>query len=387
LNGNAVYNLSDPLLLNVLNELESEADTIFNAIPFDLRISQILLEAESGVASPFIFDTEHHQVELPSKTDVFTSWWSEHVESRHDYEPVKVSNILSNQASMLYTPDDLEMYSVVHGNKENEFLPWDSTKHGEVTLVIKTSSESFDSHALLDIMNADSHPFSDIVVMLTGKAHSPATQAHQDDIKSANVGTPVITQLRLPDKTRLDICEADVSTQWFMIVGDKYSIAEDMELLVTPDGSNRPLQGGVDSNSEHCLDYKVCRDTMARAHLVYPELDLYFLSSDVLYNTEMRDSFCNYLTSPKYEKDSQLTPFRHGVDASDTVISTQYFAFLYKRNTVHSTYVIKDQAKLGIGRKFNKRTAVTAFENNVEDAYSNDDSVAIPMVSRKYSLL
>lgn len=236
-------------------------------------------------------------------------------------------------------------------------------------------------------MNADSHPFSNIVVMLTGKAHSPATQACQNDIKSANVGTPVVTQLRSHDTNRLDICEAQVSTQWFMIVGDKYSIAEDMELLVTPDGSNRPLQGGVDSNSEHCLDYKVCLDTMVHAHQVYPELDFYFLSGDVLFNTEMRNKFCNYLTSPEYEKDSPLTPFRHGLAASDTVISTQYFAFLYKRNTVHSTYVIKDQAKLGIRRKFNKRTAVTAFENNVEDAYSNDDSVAIPMVSRKISWL
>ncbi len=56
LNGNAVYNLTNPLLLHIVSELESESQTDFNAIPFDLRISQMILEGSTGRQCAFIFD-------------------------------------------------------------------------------------------------------------------------------------------------------------------------------------------------------------------------------------------------------------------------------------------------------------------------------------------
>lgn len=56
INGNAIYNVTNPLLLHIVSELESESHTDFNAIPFDLRISQIILEGSTGRQCAFIFD-------------------------------------------------------------------------------------------------------------------------------------------------------------------------------------------------------------------------------------------------------------------------------------------------------------------------------------------
>jgi hypothetical protein len=40
-NGNAIYNISHPLMNLMLGQLEIEADQMYNFIPFDLRMSQV----------------------------------------------------------------------------------------------------------------------------------------------------------------------------------------------------------------------------------------------------------------------------------------------------------------------------------------------------------
>lgn len=56
INGNAVYNTTNPLMRSIVSELEAESGTVFNAIPYDLRIAQMILEGSTGNSSPFIFD-------------------------------------------------------------------------------------------------------------------------------------------------------------------------------------------------------------------------------------------------------------------------------------------------------------------------------------------
>ena len=48
INGNALYNLTHPLLEELVSKLESEATTMANTVPFDYRISQLLYESETG---------------------------------------------------------------------------------------------------------------------------------------------------------------------------------------------------------------------------------------------------------------------------------------------------------------------------------------------------
>lgn len=125
INGNAIYNLTNPLLLNIISELEEESKTIFNAIPFDMRVSQIILEASTGISQAFIFNTKSRKVDLPNKVTKFTSWWKKYASG---YDPVKESKVISNQASMAYCPSDVESASIVHGKKI--FLPWNSDQYG-----------------------------------------------------------------------------------------------------------------------------------------------------------------------------------------------------------------------------------------------------------------
>ena len=131
INGNGVYNVTDPLLLNMISEIEAEAGTIFNAVPFDLRISQMMLEAATGAPCPFLFNTKKYHIDLPSKVDKFTSWWAELASG---YEPVKESNVVSNMASMVYKPSEVERYSLVHGKML--YFPWDSEKYGVSPMIL-----------------------------------------------------------------------------------------------------------------------------------------------------------------------------------------------------------------------------------------------------------
>ena len=49
INGNAVYNISHPLMQLMLGQLEIEADQMYNFIPFDLRMGQMWTEGALGV--------------------------------------------------------------------------------------------------------------------------------------------------------------------------------------------------------------------------------------------------------------------------------------------------------------------------------------------------
>ena len=117
--------MTNPLLLKMVTEFEHEADTIFNAIPFDLRLSQMMLEAASGKPCHFLFNSKRYHFDLPSKVQKFTGWWEEHASG---YYPVVESRVISNMASMVYKPSEVEEYSLVHGKKV--FYPWNFKDHG-----------------------------------------------------------------------------------------------------------------------------------------------------------------------------------------------------------------------------------------------------------------
>ena len=63
----------------ILDELDAEAGTYFNAIPFDYRISQMITEGSTGTDSPFPFpsmsDENGGPIVLPDKMQMFQGWW------------------------------------------------------------------------------------------------------------------------------------------------------------------------------------------------------------------------------------------------------------------------------------------------------------------------
>ena len=126
INGNGVYNVTDPMLLEMMSELEAEAKTIFNAVPFDLRLSQMMFEGASGKPCPFMFNSKKHNVILPDKSAKFVQLWEDHGGS--SYGPVKESHVITNRGSHVYMPQDLDEYILVHGKKI--YLPWSRQVNG-----------------------------------------------------------------------------------------------------------------------------------------------------------------------------------------------------------------------------------------------------------------
>lgn len=106
LNGNGVYNVSHPLMDHIVSELEAEATTAYNAICYDYRISQMLLEASSGIHPKFpyenVVDNDGKAVVLAPKPK-FAKWWNDY----SDQEPVKESNVITNIATTAFLLDEV----------------------------------------------------------------------------------------------------------------------------------------------------------------------------------------------------------------------------------------------------------------------------------------
>lgn len=130
INGNAAYNLTHPLMTAVLDELDVESDTYFNAIPYDYRISQMITEGSSGTPSPFPFPKMRDErtgdaVILPDKMEKFQGWWKKWG-SDSDY-PYKESRVIANYAATNLLPDHLGDESIMHG--KDPFEPWNPKTH------------------------------------------------------------------------------------------------------------------------------------------------------------------------------------------------------------------------------------------------------------------
>ena len=124
INGNALYNMTHPLLLKIVDELAHEARTPYNAIPYDYRISQIIYEASEGIQPeipPKIL--ENHKDDLKNNTKRFQKWW----EKYGNDNSMKVSSTISNFAATNILPRHLNDASIIHGARH--FLPHDPSKH------------------------------------------------------------------------------------------------------------------------------------------------------------------------------------------------------------------------------------------------------------------
>ena len=117
LNGNSVYNLSSPLLNVVVNELEEEKNSLYNAVSYDYRISQILTEATKSIPSKFPFPTLLRGVEetiaLPSKMNYYQSMWNK---LGHDGFLAE-SNVLGNYGAVKDRFEDIGTTPIVHGDQ------------------------------------------------------------------------------------------------------------------------------------------------------------------------------------------------------------------------------------------------------------------------------
>ncbi len=104
INGNAIYNLTNPLFQKYHAELIKEAGTKFAAVPYDYRISQMIHEGRFGTQPEFPFPWIKHphfggSIELHKKPKL-TQFWKKHgggdLDEQDEAYPIKESSVMAN---------------------------------------------------------------------------------------------------------------------------------------------------------------------------------------------------------------------------------------------------------------------------------------------------
>jgi hypothetical protein len=145
INGNAVYNLSHPLLEQILIQLRKESDLPLHAIPYDYRISQILVEGMMGVlpevpsAIEQAWSKETGQ-QMKSNTKNFQYLWEKYAKS--EQRTIKESSVITNYAGSTLLPHQLQKQeaSLVHGASyysslnKSKYVSYYATKLMDLTI-------------------------------------------------------------------------------------------------------------------------------------------------------------------------------------------------------------------------------------------------------------
>ncbi|KAL7535270.1 hypothetical protein ACHAXR_010651 [Thalassiosira sp. AJA248-18] len=361
-NGNAIYNTSHPLLERLVGQLEVEAPSPYNSIPYDYRMSQMWVEGTLGIvpdlAPKIMLNEEGEKIALSKNVEMFKKW----AEIWEKEDPFKYTPVIHNYAATNLIPRHLGPEYIIHGAKL--YSPWNPTKT-EVTLVV---SEWFFDRSLHLIKNLDEkdHPFSEVVVMVP-----PVAGAHEDYKDMTDV--PVRTQHRgAPDF--MDLCEADIQTDWFMITNSYHSVSRHVDTMFTP-GSFKPVVPFTPATYAFCFKYPYCKETVNLAQRINPGHDKVILDMDMLYNTEARNAFCKEWKEENgdegeelYKHQQRRLMFRKKIIGPPGPTGTAYFAWLVK-NGKDGMYKMTDRSLYGARPPFVK---VFAKEEKL-DGMSEDE--------------
>jgi hypothetical protein len=125
INGNAFYNLTHPLLEAIVQQLESEAGTAANSIPYDYRIAQMVEEVETGEV-PMLFTLIGDDEAIPQ--DFFDLISAFDLEELIRDTPLMGDYARTNMLPSLIGDDEV----VIHGARM--FAPWNRSNLGVSTI-------------------------------------------------------------------------------------------------------------------------------------------------------------------------------------------------------------------------------------------------------------
>ena len=363
-NGNAIYNTSHPLLERLVGQLEVEAPCPYNSIPYDYRMSQMWVEGTLGIvpelAPKIMLDEEGENITLSDNLAMFKKWadiWEKE-------DPFKFTPVIHNYAATNLIPRHLGPEYIIHGAKL--YSPWNPVRT-DVTLVV---SEWFFDRSLHLIKNLDEkdHPFSEVVVMTP-----PVVGAHDDydEMTNANVRTQ---HRNAPDY--MDLCEADIKTDWFMITNSYHHVSRHVDLMFTP-GTFKPVIPFTPATYAFCFKYPYCKETVNLAQRMNPGHKQVVLDMDMLYNTKERDAFCKEWKEANgdegedlYKNQQRRLMFRKKIIGPPGPTGTAYLAWLTKEGK-DGMYKMTDRSLYGARPPFVK---IFAKEEKL-DGMSEDELV------------
>jgi len=346
-----------------VGQLEVEAPCPYNSIPYDYRMSQMWVEGTLGIvpelAPKIMLNEEGENITLSDNINMFKKWadiWEKET-------PFKYTPVIHNYAATNLIPRHLGPEYIIHGAKL--YSPWDPTMT-EVTLVV---SEWFFDRSIHLIKNLDEkdHPFSEVVVMIP-----PAAITHDDYDMMTEV--PVRGQHRAaPDF--MDLCEADIKTEWFMITNSYHQVSRHVDLMFTPGIKNQPVIPFTPATYPFCFKFPYCKETINLAQRFNPGHDKVVLDMDMLYHTESRNEFCKQWKEENGEEGEDLYKhhqrrlmFRKKIIGPPGPTGTAYFAWLVREGK-DGMYKMTDRSLYGARPPFVK---VFAKEEKL-DGMSEDE--------------
>jgi len=310
-------------------------------------MSQMWVEGTLGIvpelAPKIMLNEEGENITLSDNLEMFKKWAD--IWERED--PFKYTPVIHNYAATNLIPRHLGPEYIIHGAKL--YSPWDPTKT-DVTLVV---SEWFFDRSLHLIQNLDEkdHPYSEIVVMVP-----PVAGAHDDYDEMTSV--KVTTQHRgAPDF--MDLCEADIKTDWFMITNSHHHVARHVDLMFTP-GTFKPVIPFTPATYPFCFKFPYCKETISLAQRINPGHSKVVLDMDMLYNTKERNAFCKEWKEENgdegedlYKNEQRRLMFRKKIIGPPGPTGTSYLAYLAK-NGKEGMYKLTDRSLYGARPPFIK---------------------------------
>eukprot|EP00592_Proboscia_alata_P017761 CAMPEP_0194392952 /NCGR_PEP_ID=MMETSP0174-20130528/123023_1 /TAXON_ID=216777 /ORGANISM="Proboscia alata, Strain PI-D3" /LENGTH=896 /DNA_ID=CAMNT_0039188573 /DNA_START=356 /DNA_END=3047 /DNA_ORIENTATION=+ len=363
INGNAVYNTSHPLLNSIVTELESEAfESFFNTVPYDYRISQMMMEGALGIHPEFPHKYMHDEngkvVHLPSKIGKFKQWWDLYGDS----QPIKESSVIQNFAATNYLREYLNKGSIVHGREM--YNSWNPKMH-KISLLISDWDKDYSKNLLRDL-DMTVHPFSEVVVFRPEDSPDESFFSRvlkrlpvRNKKRQKSLGVNVKVQYRTHHDF-MDLCDAHIRTEWFMMTNSYHKVDTTINLMFEH-ATHKPLVPFTPAFSPYCDEHNYCRITLKQAQAFHLPIDKIVSDFEILYKTSSRDAFCNrWKTLNGKGGEKVLNPSIHGPRGPT---ATSYIAYLYQHGLAEEIYHFSDATFHGRKPQFVK---ILEREENIE---------------------
>ena len=158
----------------------------------------------------------------------------------------------------------------------------------------------------------------------------------------------------------MDICDANVKTEWFMMTNAYHHVSPDVDLLFTHDDMPRAVIPYTPADTSHCTDYEACQEVARLARMTFPSLDRVILDTDMLYHTPSRNAFCQAWKA----ENGDLGEFFAAAEGDHTRFlerstprgptATSYLAHLYKTREADNLYSFSNRLRYGTKDAFVK---------------------------------
>lgn len=217
INGNGVYNLTHPAMIEVYNQLQDELKAPERSVAFDVRMAQIVLEDKDRALK------------------------------------YKYSYVIGNYAATYMTPEILDRTGdhLAHGAKLRHSWPEDET----IDLVL-THWNNEQSEAIFETLNRAHHPFKKVYVY--GDADLPPHSV-------LSSGTEIIHLEREGFTAGFDWVYAPVKSKWLMYTNSFFSLTNTELMGLYHDGDFAPTIPFLDKSSNDCLLFTSCVNSVKNA--------------------------------------------------------------------------------------------------------------------------